>query len=563
MALIRFEMADWLYNAGLVGLVNILESSGDNVIKKNSYIEIEDEYLEGFEEKYFKYFFNKYEAFTSWYKLTSFIGYIDGFDAEKAEDKDIDNINIFIDDLKKKLTSNSYKSAYLLLESNEYNFLEDEKKLQKIKLVKKQSILDVKDKITEQLKLIKQILINLKSEEVKKVIMAKNVTYDIIQQFWSDVSFLNKNNSKNDMYEEYKNYFLKGAVSYASAEKKKYKYTCFTCGDKLAKLSKPDAYDLTWINKMGVDMSRKSSHFWNFNGDLFICPMCNLVYSCVPAGFTMLRGRGIFINENSSFKNLLSINQLALNNNVSFEDLEEQSYFNIIDSMAQGQVESLNKETENIQVIKLDSQNERRPYTFNLLSKEKLNIIYHNKNMLKTLVKVHIKISKDYYINLYREVIQRLYEGKNQFDLISELIYLNLQGKFNGLKYIETIIKINNDFIGGGKRDKMAYDNKFEDKRVYAFKKYGMDLKKAYEKGKTENKLSGISYRLLNALKTKDSARFMDTLINSYMYIKEPIPTYFVEGLKDIEVFQTIGYSFLIGLQGGEQKENKEETING
>ena len=42
------------------------------------------------------------------------------------------------------------------------------------------------------------------------------------------------------------------------------------------------------------------------------------------------------------------------------------------------------------------------------------------------------------------------------------------------------------------------------------------------------------------------------------MYAGKPVPSIFLEGLKDEDVFQTIGYAFLLGLQG-EQFTNKVE----
>lgn len=559
MGTVRLEMNTWVYNAGLAGLIKILKFNEVEPIIRKNYVEFDEEVLNNFEEKYFNYFSNVYESFTSWYKLVSFENFINNFNKNEFTEEKLEYLNNYIDEIKKRLTSNSYKSGYIVIEDNSLNLLEEEKKLKKIKKGKKQKIEDIMEEVQEQLLLLKRIIQYLKKDSVKNIIKAKNVIYDIIQLFWADVSFLNKNNNKNNMYEEYKNYFLEPALNYINTDRKKFKYNCFNCNNKIGKLGKPYAYDITWINKMGVDMSRKSSHFWNFNGDSYICPLCNLIYSCIPAGFTVLKGKGLFINENSSLSNLVSINNLTLSHNTTFEELEEESYFNIVEKLSQSEVETFNKEVENIQVVKLDSQNERRPYTFNLLSKERLNIIYKNRNRLKMLLKIHIKITKDYYINLYREVISRLYNNKNQFDLIYELFSLNLQEKFKLIRYIDTIIKINNDFLGGGKTGKMVYYKVIEN-----FKNYGLSLRKGYtiDKKNAKNKLPGITYRLLNALKTKNTAKFMDTLINAYMYLGKQIPTDFTIALNDVDKFQTIGYSFLLGLQGleaGEYKNNKEE----
>ncbi|MGO5093021.1 type I-B CRISPR-associated protein Cas8b1/Cst1 [Clostridium sp. LCP25S3_F10] len=554
IANIKLELSDWLYNAGVVGICKIFETNDDYYEKHSNYIEFDESLLENFEEKYFNYFINKYEKFTSWYKIVSIENQIENFSKDIVDQKYMDRLNKQIEYVKSKLKSASYKSGYEVIENKEMDLLKEEQNLKKIKKTKKQSIEDIIPMIEEQNELLQGIIEYIKKEEVKKIIMSKNVIYDVIAKFWSDVSFLNSSNNKKSMYKEYKNYFLDDCINYIHEDREKFKYTCFSCENKISKLSKPASYDLTWINKMGVDMSRKSSHFWNLYGDTFICPICNLIYSCIPAGFTILKDKGIFINQNSNMDTLIKVNNTAIDNNTSFQELEEKSYFTIAENMKQSEFERSNKEIDNIQIVKLDSNNERRPYSFNVISKNKLKIIYNNRKNLRLLISKNAKIGDGSYINLYSEVIKRLYDNKNLFDLISELCYLKLGDKFKGLSYLKNIIKINNSFLGGIMGKKVYY------KKIDDIQKLGFCLRKDYENKKADNKINGITYRLLNALKTKNSNRFMDTLLNAYMYIRKPIPTEFIEGLKDEAKLQTIGYAFLVGLQGDTSKlENNEE----
>lgn len=555
---VRLQLSDWLYNAGIVGIVKILEESQIECKRNNNYIEFEEKDLESFEEKYFNYFIKTYEKFTTWYKIVKFQeDFIEKINIDDFSDKHLSVLNDQIERMKKILTKSSYKSAYVIIKDLEFDLINEEKRLKKIKKTKKQDIKDVMSDVENQINVITNIINYLRKEEVKRIIVAKNIIYEVIQQFWEGVSFLHKDNNKKDMYEVYEEYFLKQLKGYIEKDKSKFKYNCFTCENKIKNLSKPESYDLTWIKKIGADMSRKSSHFWNFNGDAYICPVCNLVYSCIPAGFSVINGKGIFINQNSSIDTLIKINKHSLSHTKTFEELEEEGYFNIVDNIKQNEVEQFEREIENIQIVKFDGANERRPYSFNLLSKNKLQLIYKNHNKLKKLIKIYIKDGKE-YINLYREVIDRLYGGKNQFDLINKLLVLSIEGKFNKTNLIDTIIQVNNNFIGGRDKRKMVYYKEIEN-----FKNYGLDLRKEYEKCKSTNKIGGITYRLLNALKIKNQAKFMDTLINSYMYLNKQIPINFIEALKDIDKFQTIGYCFLVGLQGEEIKESKNENGKG
>lgn len=556
MAKVRIELSDWMKNAGIVGFVKIINhrlNGSSQIDLKSNYIEFDTEILENFEEVYFEYLIYKYKEFISIEKIVSKYDYINLLLSKEVDEKDLAILNSHIKYTKERLKSASYKSAYEIINDSSYNLLEKEKQLKEIKIKKKQSISDVYKDIKLQCNLLKEIIEYLNEENVRKIIAAKNVIYDVIQGFWSDVSFLNKNNNKKNMYECYINDFINPVINYESSNLEKAKYTCFTCDNKIQKLSKPFAYDITWITKMGVDGSRKSSHYWNFQSDSNICPICNLIYSCIPAGFSVLNGKGLFINNNKSISKIISANNLILYSGKKIDELEQESYFNIIDSMEDKSVNEVNSEIENIQIVKFDKSNNSRPYTFNVLSKNKLEIISKNKKQLSALIGKSVKIAKDYYINIYSEVILRIYNGKNLFDLIALLTRLRISGEYKNSKIIYILISLNNNLMEG--KYKVWY------KDIDKFRDYGIKLRQIYGRN-DENKIPGIAYRLQNALKVKNESRFMDTLLNAYTSRKQPIPIDFIEALKDVNKFQTIGYAFLIGLQGGLENRNKENNGN-
>lgn len=85
----------------------------------------------------------------------------------------------------------------------------------------------------------------------------------------------------------------------------------------------------------------------------------------------------------------------------------------------------------------------------------------------------------------------------------------------------------------------------------------GYYLRERYRDKGAVDKLSGISYRLLNSLKTNNIDSFMDTLLNCYLYVKLPVPNVFLDTLRNEEKFKTIGYAFVAGLiEGKNQDEN-------
>ena len=81
----------------------------------------------------------------------------------------------------------------------------------------------------------------------------------------------------------------------------------------------------------------------------------------------------------------------------------------------------------------------------------------------------------------------------------------------------------------------------------------GLALKEIYEqsmgKEKASRKVEGISYRLLDAVRRRDTDAFQQNLIRAYLEAEREIPYIFVEALKDGN-FNRIAYAFLIGLNG-------------
>ena len=85
----------------------------------------------------------------------------------------------------------------------------------------------------------------------------------------------------------------------------------------------------------------------------------------------------------------------------------------------------------------------------------------------------------------------------------------------------------------------------------------GFFLRKQYKDKGSVDKLTGISYRLLNSLKTNNINSFMDTVLNCYLYTKGSVPKIIVDSLKDEEQFKTIGYAFVAGLIEGKIEDSK------
>ncbi|MBS4534397.1 type I-B CRISPR-associated protein Cas8b1/Cst1 [Clostridium sp. D2Q-14] len=538
---IQLYMEDWLYNSGLVGFYNILKNSEDDVVINQNYLEFDSDCLIEIEKKYFDYFIKKYKDILSLNKIISFedsISYHEEKGFEEFDKKSLEYTNEYISKVvKKQVKSNSYKSAYNLIGSS-VDILGLEKKLKKIKLNKKQEIKDILPEIEEKFNLLKQIIEYMKLEESKKYIGAKNVMYTVINNGWNGVCFLNPQTKEKDMYIDYNNYFVQPVIDYLQEDESKYKFSCFSCGRKMNNFSN----DLSFLNSTGFDVSRKSSHVWDFQNDVAVCPICKLIYSCVPAGITYFYNKGIYVNDNSSMKNAININtKIYMGIFKQNNEGKRLTYKALVESINEEYNDKIKYELADIQLVRYEDEK----YRFNILSRKSLEIIKDSKNDLNKLVNCGFREINTYF-NVYELVIDRLLNSQNMFTLIQKLLHYKLsQPKdcYYNSYHIIRLLNINTSFL---RRVGYMKDLDKDKDIVELGNNAGYYLRRDY--GDSVDKLSGISYRLLNSLKTNNADSFMDTLLNCYLYVKKPVPKVFLDTLRSEEKFKTIGYAFVSGL---------------
>lgn len=547
---IRIYLSDWQYNAGVVGLYNILEYAGNEVIINQNYMEIETRCLEGFEYKYFNYLIDKYWEILSINKIISvekIISHNKDNDFEDLNEDKLETINNYIEDIKKYIKSNSYKAAYPLIDST-VDLLILEKHLKKIKLKKKQDIQDIIPEVKAIFNILEEIIEFMKLEDSRKYIGAKNVIYTIINKAWDGVCFLNSQTKEKDMYIDYNNYFVVPTIDYIEKDKSKFKYVCFSCDREMENFNN----DLSFLVNTGFDVSRKSSHVWEFNNDVAVCPICKLVYSCVPAGITYIIGSGIYINDNSSMKNAININKKIYKEIYRENDTDKKlTYRALVEAINEEYIDRIKYELADIQLVRY----ENGKYRFNILSRKALKIIKNSKEELDRLINCGFREINTYF-NIYELVMDRLLNSSNMFTLIQKLLYYKLSTPkncyFNTLNVLN-ILKINMNFM-----KEVGYMKEVEKDVVKLGNISGYYLRERYRSKGTIDKLNGISYRFLNALKTNNTASFMDTLLNCYLYANLPVPEVFLDVLRNEELFKTIGYAFVAGLIEGKKDENQK-----
>jgi len=577
---IELKLKDWLFNAGLIGLMNILgEEAKDNgkleIDDKNRLIRFSPKVLENFEYKYFDFFIKRYGKTLTYGKILEFEKYIDKFEENGEKIRSINELKMINDKItffKAKIKSESYKKAYDFIEKNGTDkILGLEKELKKIKEPKENVDEISMENVKNNFKIMKEIIDFFKKKimdeegNIKNYLAAKNIAYVIINNAWSSVSFLNKANAVKDIYEEYKSYFVEPALEYINANKSKFKYKCTISNMPM----KDYKNTLGFLNDTGFDVNRKPSHVWNFVNDIAVTPLVTLIYSCVPAGFIYGADKGIFVNANHNIDQLYKIN-----NGIAYNILEDESeekninlYKNLLKEIKK-EKDNTKYELSDIQIVKFEEGH----YKFTLLSRNILKLLSENKEKLDDLLDKWYLIDRRYFY-LYDTAITELLNNQNLFSLINKLCYYKISKTklYCKLKNIEDLLKINLDYIRRLKKmDKQEIVEKEESKKIseeltekdiFYIRRDAMIFREEYiRKSGNDKKIGSLLYRLQNALRINNVDMFMDALISAHAYAGKNISSLFAKALLNDENFQTLGHGFLLGLLGEDKSKNENKT---
>ena len=554
----KVSLDTFLYNAGIVGFIQVLENSkaerDKDYIINGQDLSISKKFLKksDLSQLYIDSMIKKFGDKTRIYKTIQYIEHI--INSKEIEEENFkEEMNFIIGSLE----ADGIKTSYKVLKKYKIP-INIEENINEVKNIIKDKSYD----INEIKKYLQKILNNFKNDKIKQNLLMKNIIYNKIKLFWKDKAFLSKNNSDKDLKEVFNNSFeepLKNMIE----DKKEYKYNCITCDTKIQR-----NIDTTFLFEVGVDTNRKKSAFWNCNPDSFICPLCNFIYACSPMGFIEIGNNNlVFVNYNDSIEYLIKMNSSEeFKENIKSKNEKYLFYNKIIQRILSIKTKELNS----FQVI---TRNDKH-YSSNIIGKDALQVIQTRKSDLKFISNFSIKTSNDEYINMFEECLDNILNFRNQWLLIFKV--LKNDNKNNRVIYsvLFSILQIQitqkNIHKKGGIMKKKINLSYFAGKSGDEMRKIiigvNNDMNLSDEQNKeADNKLRGLVYQLINSVYTNNKDIFFSNITRLYTGMNIVIPTIFTNIFEDDEYFKEIGFAYILGLKGAydkdayDNKENKNE----
>lgn len=598
---LRVYKGDWFFNMGIVGFLNILHKAEvkKQVTINEDYIEFDSELLENFDNYYFDYFIKDnvdYDAYENIYRRLNH--HYENVTNKKNIKDSIDKISKVIDERCKEIKN--------------FNIgIHDELKLiqKDIKSIKKETDVPRLGNLMSELKEI------LELEEIKNRVQYENFRKIVRDNYFGQPSFLNNSNSsaninqlKNIMYKDY----ISPIVDFhkfvdtvndlenintlevyisenidreeidsdlkkilVSIRKKIEKETdvskikkfinsklnteyCDICGEYYLKTS---SYTEGMFAILALSSDNSKNKFWNFENDYKVCAICKLILFCTPAGTIGIDKKYLNSNEQIfySFVNIDGdIDDIyKYNNHLKMRRMSENPFDDLIQDIVKENVNKSKWILENILFIEFK-------ISANQGGKKCILNYFNMPTYLAKLFESEGRIIQSIYnLRFKANVVDSLLKNKDLKYLISKSLRAKLKDNLDEGKKIN----ISSNDIFKSIKIRVLIDSykkgvyEMNDKKLREARDSGCKIREFYKDKNSENKINGVVYKLLNAIKVGNKKDFMDTLLRIFMSAEKSVPPVFIEIMaqKDLD-FESIGYAFIVGLIPEKYESSKENN---
>lgn len=594
---LRVYKNDWFFNMGIVGFLNILNKAEvkNQVTINEDYIEFESCLLENFHHYYFDYFMDEYDIYT---RVKNSIEYSIKY-VKAHPDKIKDSAKKIKESLKKQ------NDKVKKIDEKSYEIIKE--KLDLIGKLKKE------DEVEELENISKECLDIIKLKHINDRLTANLYKFIIGDNYFGQTSFFNVNKSKYDldglkkvMYNDYLisivylgelqsllnegcietlEKYITEKLDYINKEleakriskpsikiiekimkdinskfiKKKKNIedikmylesleTCEMCGTYKGLIND---YSESNFAPLGVSNDNSKNMFWNQDSTYSICDLCKLILFCTPAGATYIR-KNYITDEDNEFYSFVNIDTSICdiyNTNINLKYLKDrENPFNdlVIDIVTENKDKSV-WQLQNILFVEFKASIEAKKCKMNYFNMP----IYLAKFFVNEEGKNSKLIQSIYNQRFKANVVDILLKNRDLKHLINTSLRERIKDNLEESK--KTKISASDCYKSIKVRalinsyKKGVYE--MNDKKLKVVKYAGHEIHNYYVNNNAKNKINGIAYKLLNAIKVGNKKDFMDTVLRIFMSAEKSVPSVFIEIMaeKDLD-FESIGHAFITGL---------------
>ncbi|RMH79405.1 MAG: type I-B CRISPR-associated protein Cas8b1/Cst1 [Acidobacteria bacterium] len=333
---------------------------------------------------------------------------------------------------------------------------------------------------------------------------------------------------------------------------------CFFCRERKTYKYKNKwrTFDVVHFTPLSASPETIANFFYNGKNTMYLCIDCEKLLFFSSLAYTK-------VGENYTFAYLPEENLKAIYdaNNVLIK--EKKITKNFIRHILKRKVEYSYKNVYIVEIQKIGQ------------AKANIHVFTFDNRLLPALYEYLVGYPQGFFGEIFDIFLDYITSGKSLYEMVNYILlgfFFDKNKKYSESSFTQRLINLGKSFKF--LPNKLTYFIMFQE---YLTSEEGKDMgekqiswayaegKKLYEKlvrkygeKNVKKRVQTLSYRILEAVRRKDTDVFVQSIIRAYLELETEVPALFKEALVD-KNFNRIAYAFLIGLNGGRTDGGKSE----
>ncbi|WP_439873337.1 type I-B CRISPR-associated protein Cas8b1/Cst1 (plasmid) [Bacillus mycoides] len=562
--MIRLYLEDWATNTGILGFYRILEHAETDLFEiEETYIDFDPKLLQDFPEWFFNYAFDMFSvANEKENKLNTYLTYATS-NFKRSKDSIFTDIKGTENKLNKRLPIESGALKELFSRKKDVSTIEELKTITRdyLKLLKQEQVNEVLTlnmirfrlgELHGQTSFLQRSRSTLNRSEHEKFLARDLVQPILLEQ--EILAVLRSSNSPNEEIESLNKMiqqsddenFKKLAKQIITKLKKDELLYCPVIEGQFALTDYTEAVFLP----NAVSLPNATNYTWNNQKTFPISNLYRLIMFCSVFGLYKDGETYSFIQTDEDFDALAEVNDLYVTNKKQNNPFEVFLYDTLKE--AKDKAKWISK---NMLIVEFQNSGKKTTLTQNFLSEHAIQYLQERGG--KEID--HIK-----YPQFRNVILRKLLNGEHFFRDITIQLRKNVDNNYSSYDtYAATLAMFHLNRIkecygmSNGTRE-AQYESM--QKRIHYALMDGREVRRRLTERRMENKIPGITYRLLNALTTNNRQQFFETLFRTFLLVEKNTSMYVDATREHSSEFEGIASALLSGLNDKPYKKEGEET---
>lgn len=562
--MIRLYLEDWATNTGILGFYRILEHAETDLFEiEETYIDFDPKLLQDFPEWFFNYAFDMFSvANEKENKMNTYLTYATS-NFKRFKDFIFSDIKGTENKLNKRLPIEGGTLKELFSRKKNVSTIEELKTITKdyLKLLKQDQVNEVLTlnmirfrlgELHGQTSFLQRSRSTLNRSEHEKLLARDLVQPILLEQ--EILAVLRSSNSPNEEIES-----LNKMIQQSDDENfkklakqiitKLMKDELLYCPVIEGQFALTDYTESVFLPN-AVSLPNATNYTWNNQKTFPISNLYRLIMFCSVFGLYKDGETYSFIQTDEDFDALAEVNDLYVTNKKQNNPFEVFLYDTLKE--AKDKAKWISK---NMLIVEFQNSGKKTTLTQNFLSEHAIQYLQERGG--KEID--HIK-----YPQFRNVILRKLLNGEHFFRDITIQLRKNVDNNYSSYDtYAATLAMFHlnrlKECYGMSNGTREAQYESMQ-KRIHYALMDGREVRRRLTERRMENKIPGITYRLLNALTTNNRQQFFETLFRTFLLVEKNTSMYVDATREHSSEFEGIASALLSGLNDKPYKKEGEET---